>query len=326
MNNLLDRLRKLPRSTQILGAVLGLVLLGTVGYLVFFPPVPPVPDVVLTPTPQPTQPQPAQPQPTPPTDSATLKPLEAPGIPFLANQSPSTPEASENGEPGTAVVATPVFRTPPNPFAPLDPPVTDSIAVSNPPTPAPIAPTPIPTTSTTVVVQQPNAPLPSTPVQPTIPAAQPRLSPVSAQPAIQLPSQVAPSRGALPLTINPIDRQAAVVPPPPPPPVPDTTATTNTGGSNGSSNGSNSGSTTPAVPEPPASPLTQLIQQRSLKLTGVALGPTGVAIISSLQGDIVVSVGERIPGTDALLKSLEARQAVLALGEETQTLKLEGGD
>ncbi len=83
---------------------------------------------------------------------------------------------------------------------------------------------------------------------------------------------------------------------------------------------------TPTTPAQVENPLQSWAKQEQLKLTGVALGPTSVAIFQTKQGYIALPVGETFPNKDVLLKTVSAKQVLLMQGPYSLTLSYKGGE
>ena len=62
--------------------------------------------------------------------------------------------------------------------------------------------------------------------------------------------------------------------------------------------------------------------EKGLKLSGTLLGPVSVAILESKEGYLVLPAGSPIPGTEAVVRRVEADRVELALKQETLELKL----
>jgi hypothetical protein len=72
------------------------------------------------------------------------------------------------------------------------------------------------------------------------------------------------------------------------------------------------------------SALTRYVREEGLRLTGVVLGPTSVGIFQLKNGEyVVLPVGRTLPDSDVLLKSLNAREALLVRGSESVNLELQ---
>lgn len=71
------------------------------------------------------------------------------------------------------------------------------------------------------------------------------------------------------------------------------------------------------------SSLARFVREQNLKLSGVVLGPTSVAIFQSKDGFTVLPVGRTLPGSDVLLKSLSAKEALLVQGSESLNLTMD---
>ncbi|GIW37350.1 MAG: hypothetical protein KatS3mg073_1495 [Meiothermus sp.] len=69
--------------------------------------------------------------------------------------------------------------------------------------------------------------------------------------------------------------------------------------------------------------LARFVREQNLKLSGVVLGPTSVAIFQSKDGFTVLPVGRTLPGSDVLLRSLSAKEALLVQGSETLNLTMD---
>ncbi|RYM33765.1 hypothetical protein EWH23_12875 [Meiothermus sp. PNK-Is4] len=84
----------------------------------------------------------------------------------------------------------------------------------------------------------------------------------------------------------------------------------------------------PAAPPAPAAPsgLAGFVQEQGIKLVMTTLGPTSVAVFQTKEGYVVVPVGEKLPGTEVLVKTMTANEATLVRGDESLAIKLEGGE
>jgi hypothetical protein len=71
------------------------------------------------------------------------------------------------------------------------------------------------------------------------------------------------------------------------------------------------------------SSLARFVREQNLKLSGVVLGPTSVAIFQSKDGFTVLPVGRTLPGSDVLLRSLSAKEALLVQGSESLNLTMD---
>lgn len=335
-------LQRMPQSTKVLLA--GLLLAGGVAtwYLALFRPN----QTAQQPTPTPIE-----------VPATTAKPLEVLPLPFLVTEAPKQGEQADQGGKTATVAATrPRVTVPPNPFVPLV--VETAVAtptITPPTTPTASLPTvstrpttnPIPTQTARVQVRQPTASLPrptlpsstltntTRPVVPTV-RAQPRLAATSSKSG--LPGALSLGTGALPIRLTPLDRE---VPPPSQPQAAEVQPALQP------TDSSSSGTTLDfakaeldakvaqtlepktAAPTPkPAdtvqvSNLAKFIRDQDLKLAGVVLGPTSVAIFQSKDGFVVLPVGRTLPGSDVLLKSLSAKDALLVQGSESLNLEIE---
>lgn len=343
----MNLLQRMPQSAKV-ALVAGLLVLAVaIWYLGFFRPN------------QAVQAPPAS-APSAPAPTATARPLEVLPLPFLVTEATRPAETGRPEAAGpTALAAPPRITVPPNPFVPLvvETPTSAPPAQATPGTATPAASAPpataqpIPTQTTRVQVRQPATPLPS----PSLPGTRPTTpsSPVAAQPpsaATQplgqarlaqgtarpnLPASIALNTGALPIRLAPLEReltsaanQTTQVPP---------ALDLNIGSSSPSALDFARAEldlrtaqaleprTAPARgPEAPReSPLARFVREQNLRLSGVVLGPTSVAIFQGKDGFIVLPVGRTLPGSDVLLKSLSAKEALLVQGSESLTLSIE---
>ncbi|ADH63226.1 competence protein PilW [Allomeiothermus silvanus DSM 9946] len=323
-------LRQLPQSTKVLIAVALLALGVTLWYVLFFLPgqnqaASPLPPTSETTSPPRTTPMETSPAPEyrrqPGADGPSLgtavpaRPLEVLPIPFLATQAPAQPETGgQTSTPGPRVPGRVQGQAPPNPFVPL---IIETAAPPNQATASLPQPTSIPSTSARVQVRQPSVPLPSTPLPPSNPTPTP-LTPrpqVAAPRAAGVPASLSGmatlSGGALPLRLSPLEREVAQPAPRPATPTPQTSTASQ-----------------PAAPQTPAAPtgLAGFVQEQGIKLAMTTLGPTSVAVFQTKEGYVVVPVGEKIPGTEVLVKTMTANEATLVRGNESLAIKLEGGE
>lgn len=316
-------LRQLPQSTKVLMAVAALALGVTLWYVLFFLPgqnqaATPLPPVSET-TPQPGRsPQVVTPQASNPGTVAPARPLEVLPIPFLATQAPAQPATSSQAStPGPSAPGRVRVQAPPNPFVPL---IIETATPPNQATASLPQPTSIPSTSARVQVRQPSVPLPSTP----LPRTSPTPTPLTPRPQIAAPQATAGvpgslsgvanlSGGALPLRLTPLEREVAQPAPRPATPTTQTPPPT---------------TSQLATPQTPAAPtgLAGFVQEQGIKLAMTTLGPTSVAVFQTKEGYIVVPVGEKIPGTEVLVKTMTANEATLVRGNESLPIKLEGGE
>lgn len=202
--------------------------------------------------------------------------------------------------PPTIAGATP-FPSTPAPSIPATTPATTTPTVVGQPTTTPSVPTaPIvvpPTTSAPTV-----AALPTTPVRPPVRVPVPTLTaPVVAT----LPS--APSEATedeTTATVNPdVPAVIAELETPEVPAEPTSTATT----------------PTPAAPNP----LETYVAAQGLTYNAVVLGPVNTGIFQTKSGYVVVSLGEKLPDSDIVLKDVSATTVTLTLGDQQKTLELD---
>jgi hypothetical protein len=343
-----NTLRKLPQSTKVALAGLLFAALVAVWYLV----------ANRVAQPAATEAVPA----APPSGATPTRSFEVVALPFLKGESaPQAPETEgraaqpAQASPGPAAPGRLQVQTPPNPFVPLFPTETppQPTATPQPATPPVVVQTPPPTRSIPsgprVQVSQPRTALPSPNIRVTAPASTPQTVATSGGQA-RLPaanpraggSEPAPvpslSGGALPLRLSPLERE-----------VPTAQATrpsqpqvaqpgeSNLGASANLPPVSQPGQPNPVLepkatptptapaaktPPPTAPALNRFVQEQNLRLVGVVLGPTSVAIFQGKNGFFVLPVGRNFPESEVLLKTLTAREALLVLGSESLTLEL----
>lgn len=308
-------LRQLPQSTKVLMAVAALALGVTLWYVLFFLPGQNQAATALPPA-APTPAQTGTPQTTTPGTVAPARPLEVLPIPFLATQAPAQPETSSQAStPGPSAPGRVRVQAPPNPFVPL------ILEASTPPNQATASlpqPTSIPSTTARVQVRQPSTPLPRTSPTPTPVTPRPQIAAPQAPAGVpgSLSGVANLSGGALPLRLTPLEREVAQTSPrPATPTTPTTTPATST-------------TAQPPTPQTPPAPtgLAGFVQEQGIKLAMTTLGPTSVAVFQTKEGYIVVPVGEKIPGTEVLVKTMTANEATLVRGNESLPIKLEGGE
>ena len=334
-------LQRMPQSTKVLLA--GLLLVGGVAtwYLALFRPN-----------------QTAQPPTPTEIPATTARPLEVLPLPFLVTEAPKPGTQANQGTKTTTVAASrPRVTVPPNPFVPLVVETAAATPTSTPPITAPTAslptatarPTsnPIPTQTARVQVRQPTAALPSSTLTNTIrpnptntagitgtsPKVQPRLAASSSKAG--LPGALSLGTGALPIRLTPLDKEVsptqantAVQPA-----VQTTEGTASTpldfakaelDAKVGQTLEPKSSAPTPKPTDTvQVSNLAKYIRDQSLKLAGVVLGPTSVGIFQSKDGFVVLPVGRTLPGSDVLLKSLSAKEALLVQGSESLNLEIQ---
>lgn len=333
--------QRMPQTAKV--ALVAALLVGAVAtwYIGFFRPTQTA-QQPSTPTPTPAPVEPSAPL-------TTARPLEVLPVPFLVTEATRAEPPKEQDEaPAGAVAARPRVTVPPNPFVPLiietaAPPAaqpTQPAPVSTPP----VASQPIPRQTAQVQVRQPTTPLPRpslpgtrpTPgvTPPSTPTAQPRLAQGTAR--ASLPNAISLGSGALPIRLAPLERElsdttdgaakaAAALD------VADTTRTTTAGsGSTLEFARAEINARLTQVLEPKSNlsrgqetALARFVREQNLRLSGVVLGPTSVAIFQSKDGFIVLPVGRTLPGSDVLLKSLSAKEALLVQGSESLNLTMD---
>ncbi len=241
---------------------------------------------------------PPQPKPVPAEEakaatSASARALEILPLPFLVTKAPEEappPPAAAKPEaapppPQEAVEA------PPNPFVPL-PQRQKAILASKQPAPQP---RPAPASPEPVAVQPAAVPeLVRVPV--------PKLRPPARTEPL-LPPEAGIGAGALPIRLQPVEREVAAAPP--------------------QARGQEQ---PPARPQPQErNPLQEWAKAQDLRLSGVALGPVSVAIFATRNGYLALPVGEVFPGTEIRLQAVTAERVLLVQGPYNLTLEYGGG-
>ncbi len=329
-------LQRMPQSAKI--ALASALLIGAVAvwYLGFFRPSQTV-QQPSTPTPTPAPVGTPTPPATPP--ATTARPLEVLPLPFLVTETPRPSGAEEPEEtPANVALVRPRVTVPPNPFVPLiietTTPAPTPTAMASPPAPV-VTAQPIPSQTTRVQVRQPTTALPSPSLPGTRPAhlGEARLAPGAPRPI--LPSPAPLGSGMLPIRLAPLERELS----PTPAPAQEAAALD---GQPPSTSGSGSLDFARAeidtrlaqVLEPKSSlarspetaqesSLARFVRELNLQLSGVVLGPTSVAIFQTKDGFVVLPVGRTLPGSDVLLKSLSAREALLVQGSQSLNLTID---
>lgn len=337
-------LQRMPQTAKV--ALAAVLLTGAVAtwYIGFF-------------RPSQTAQQPTAPVPTPapvePTAPlTTARPLEVLPLPFLVTETPRAQQPTNQGKaPTVTAAAQPRVTVPPNPFVPLiietAPPAVAQPApsmASRPSATPPVATQPIPRQTVQIQVRQPTTPLPSpslpgtrptpgvAPSPTSIPTAQPRLAQGIAR--ASLPGAISLGSGSLPIrlallereldkTASPVKEVAAL----------DVAPVASASGSLEFARAEINARLSQVL-EPKSdlarrqetaqeSPLARFAREQDLKLSGVVLGPTSVAIFQSKDGFTVLPVGRALPGSDVLLKSLSAKEALLVQGSESLNLTMD---
>ncbi|MBO1438534.1 hypothetical protein [Meiothermus sp. CFH 77666] len=355
-------LQRMPQSAKVALAAALLVGAVATWYLGFFRPSqtaqqPTTP----TPTPAPVAPGTTPTLATPP--ATTARPLEVLPLPFLVTEATRPTEPAEQEDTvASAALARPRVTVPPNPFVPLiiettppavAQPTQPAPAIVSRPTPAPqVVSQPIPSQTARVQVRQPTTPLPrpslpgtrptpgvttpptTTVTTPTAPSGQARLAQGTSR--TSLPGAVSLGSGLLPIRLAPLDRELTATASETPKEA--AALDVQPGAATTSGNldfaraeidarltqvlepKSNLARGQEAVQE---SRLARFVREQNLKLSGVVLGPTSVAIFQSKDGFTVLPVGRTLPGSDVLLKSLSAKEALLVQGSETLNLTMD---
>lgn len=330
-------LQRMPQSAKV--ALVAALLVGAVAiwYLGLFRPSQ-VAGQPVAPTPSPT---PAQPGAIPGTPPITVRPVEVLPLPFLVTEAPRPIDQDVQGQlPAAAALARPRITVPPNPFVPL---AVETVPPAAQPSPVVVSPpTPIPGQVARVQVRQPTAALPGpslpgtrpTPgvIAPSAPIGQARLAQGTAR--ANLPRVAGLDAGALPIRLAPLDRELAADSAKEAAALDVDAAVATAGGSAGLDFArAEIDLRLTQVLEPRSSlvmgqeavqesNLARFVREQNLKLSGVVLGPTSVAIFQSRDGFTVLPVGRTLPGSDVLLRSLGANEALLVQGSESLNLKI----
>lgn len=353
-------LQRMPQSAKV--ALVAALLVGAVAtwYLGFFRPSQTAQQpTTLTPTPAPVG-TPTAPNTAPAT---TARPLEVLPLPFLVTEATRPTEQENQGQAAASAALTqPRVTVPPNPFVPLvvetvpptvAQPAQPAPAIVSRPAPTPVASQPIPSQTARVQVRQPTTPLPrpslpgtrpttsvtppsTTPTTPSGPAGQARLAQGTSR--TNLPGIASLGSGSLPIRLAPLDRELTTAASETPKEAAaldvDTPATTAASSGNLDFARAEIDARLTQVLEPRSNPargqeavqessLTRFVREQNLKLSGVVLGPTSVAIFQSKDGFTVLPVGRTLPGSDVLLRSLSAKEALLVQGSESLNLTMD---
>lgn len=85
-------------------------------------------------------------------------------------------------------------------------------------------------------------------------------------------------------------------------------------------------STAPASTGPdsgPVNPLDAFLADQGLSYNAVVLGPVNTGIFQTKSGYVVVSIGQKLPNSDIVVKDITASAVTLALGDSQKTLELD---
>ncbi|MCX7782435.1 MAG: hypothetical protein N2318_02190 [Meiothermus sp.] len=356
-------LQRMPQSAKVALVAALLVGAVATWYLGFFRPSqtaqqPTTP----TPTPAPVEPGTATtPGTRPATTDRPLEVLPLPFLVTEATR-PTEP-AGRGETPASAALTRPRVTVPPNPFVPLiiettppavAQPTQPAPAIVSRPTPTPpVVSQPIPSQTARVQVRQPTTPLPrpslpgtrptpgvttpstTPPTTPTTPSGQARLAQGTSR--TSLPGVVSLGSGSLPIRLAPLDRELTTSVETPKEAAAldvDTAAATTASSGNLDFARAELDARLTQVLEPRSnlargqeavqeSNLARFVREQNLKLSGVVLGPTSVAFFQSKDGFTVLPVGRTLPGSDVLLRSLSAKEALLVQGSESLNLTMD---
>lgn len=208
--------------------------------------------------------------------------------------------------PGTLVIAAPPTAPVSGPaFGTSSAPTTEPSPVSA-PKPLPVTPAPAPPKPPVPSVRAPSAP-------PTLstPANMAAATPNSATPGA-VPAGVTPPNAAIPGATTPsftpaVPALVAELGAPPAPP---------------ESAGQAAAEVTAPAPVAP-DPLGDYIAQRDLSYNAVVLGPVNTGIFQTKGGYVVVSIGQKLPDSDIVVKDITASAVTLALGDSQKILELD---
>ncbi|RDI94715.1 hypothetical protein DV704_10465 [Meiothermus sp. QL-1] len=340
----MNLLQRIPQPAKV--AIAAVLLVGAVAlwYWGFFRP-----NQIAETTPA----TPTQPASSPPT--ATARPLEVIPLPFLVTEAPRSAEPEENQEaPGNAALGRPRVTVPPNPFVPLvvetpTPPAASAPVAALPAPSPPVSAQPIPIQPAQVQVRQPATPLPAASLPGTRANIAPAPTPAASTPTppgqarlvqgsarASLPNPINLGTGPLPIRLLPLERELSSTPEPQSAqPALDLSPSSAERSVLEFARAELELRTAQALElrtSPPSAPeasrnqessLARFVREQGLRLSGVVLGPTSVAIFQNRDGFVVLPVGRTLPGSDVLLKSLNAREALLVRGSESLTLTIE---
>lgn len=334
---------RMPQSAKI--ALVAALLVGAVAtwYLGFVRPNQAAQQLASAPTSpaNPTNPAPAQPQ--------TARPLEVLPLPFLVTEAPKdTPQTGDGAAVAALPTSKPKVTVPPNPFVPLivetpNQPAPAVVAQATPPAMSSrpsLSAQPIPTQSQPIQVQQPRVPLPQAnlPATRPTPPAPPTLASTPGQARVtasagesNLPGSLSLGSGALPVRLSPLSRELTA--PNPQDQIaaaidPNVGATANLDYAKAELDARVNQVLQPATSSKSqdtlaSSGLGQYVREQGLKLSGVVLGTSSVAIFKTKDGYVVLPVGRTLPGSEILLKSVNTSEALLVRGSETLNLEVE---
>ncbi|GIW25295.1 hypothetical protein [Meiothermus sp.] len=356
-------LQRMPQSAKVALVAALLVGAVATWYLGFFRPSQVAQEPAApAPTPAPVQPGTATtPGTLPATTARPLEVLPLPFLVTEATR-PTQPEEQEQA-PASAALTQPRVTVPPNPFVPLiietappavAQPTQPAPAIVSRPTPTPpVVSQPIPRQTTQVQVRQPTTPLPrpslpgtrptpgvttpptTTATTPTAPSGQARLAQGTSR--TSLPGAISLGSGSLPIRLAPLDREIATTSSETPKEAaldtnPASTSTARSGNLDFARAEIDARLTQVLEPRTnlargqeavQESSLARFVREQNLKLSGVVLGPTSVAIFQSKDGFTVLPVGRTLPGSDVLLRSLSAKEALLVQGSESLNLTMD---
>ncbi len=316
-----------------------------------------------TPAPAPVQPGTPAAPPSPPTATAgPLEVLPLPFLvteatrPAEPEEQAEAPAAAALTRPRVTVPPNPfvplVVETVP---AAIAQPSQPTPAIISQPTP-PVVSRPIPSQTAQVQIRQPSTTLPRpslpgtrptpgitaaptpSPTPPTTlppgPSGQARLAQGTSR--ASLPPVVSLGSGSLPIRLAPLERELSTVAPEAPKQAAalDVDIPAASGSGNLDFARAEIDARLTQVLEPRSNPvrgqeavqesaLARYVREQNLKLSGVVLGPTSVAIFQSKDGYVVLPVGRTLPGSDVLLRSLSAKEALLVRGSESLNLTME---
>ncbi|MBB6097706.1 hypothetical protein HNR42_001123 [Deinobacterium chartae] len=187
---------------------------------------------------------------------------------------------------------------------------------------------PLPSASST----SPASPIEVTPPRPRVNTPLPNVRPPRSQVSSDLPATL--GRGTLPVTprLMPLGTADAANEPVGAVTVPDATPAP---GSEPAPDGGPAATPAPgasadvggllpagtAAPAPSA--LRQYVTDQQLSYSAVVLGPVNTAIFRTSSGYRIAILGQTLPGTQIVVKSITAQQAILQLGDETLELNLD---
>ena len=238
--------------------------------------------------------------------TTSARALQVLPIPFLVTEAPEEAPVAASGNSSALALAN--TNVPPNPFVPIRPPKSSSTSAQKP-----------------AKLREQEKPVTVTPPSEGLAASMPVPKTVAPEAGGIAPPPVSLGKGVLPVKLAPLAGEiASTTPLTQARPEEESATETNTGSASDQNRKSTEDSS--ATPEP--NPLKIWAAQQDLQLSGVALGPVGVAIFKTAGGYLALPVGQTFPDKNVLVKTITAERVLLVDGEgaNSLTLKLGGGE